>query len=318
MLYRLVLAAAIAATLAGCESPEEKEAKRVEQEALQKIQEEEKKQAFIDSLATSDNSEYLDFSKVTERALAGETEIQEEIHQSELVDKNWKLSGEVLEIDPMDLLGPEAKYGFRRVQIQLVERQGFEGLVATATCWVSDDGYAAIAKVAKGDSLTIYGEAFMYGDVGGLQLRRCTIPRDRKLRGNQDAGLSPDVVDTYLAANANKPGVQTTSSGLQFKIVRTGSGRKPMVDDSVEVHYEGRLINGTVFDSSYRRGQTVTFGVMQVIPGWTEALQLMSEGAEYELTIPPELAYGEAGAGDVIGPNEVLIFKVELVKVVAY
>jgi FKBP-type peptidyl-prolyl cis-trans isomerase len=119
----------------------------------------------------------------------------------------------------------------------------------------------------------------------------------------------------YLAENAGAEGVQTTDSGLQYRVLRAGSGAKPTSADSVEVHYEGRLINGSVFDSSYSRGEPVTFGVTQVIPGWTEALQLMSEGAEYELTIPSELAYGAGGAGGAIGPNEVLIFKVELLSV---
>ena len=104
----------------------------------------------------------------------------------------------------------------------------------------------------------------------------------------------------YLEANAGAEGVQTTTSGLQYRVVREGSGAKPTSADSVEVHYEGSLIDGTVFDSSYSRGQTVTFGVTQVIPGWTEALQLMSEGAEYELTIPSDLAYG---AGEPVRPS---------------
>ena len=121
----------------------------------------------------------------------------------------------------------------------------------------------------------------------------------------------------YLAENATAEGVQMTASGLQYRIVREGTGAKPTAADSVEVHYEGRLTDGSVFDSSYSRGEPVTFGVTQVIPGWTEALQLMSEGAEYELTIPSELAYGAGGAGGAIGPNEVLVFKVELLSVVA-
>ncbi len=121
----------------------------------------------------------------------------------------------------------------------------------------------------------------------------------------------------YLADNATAEGVQITDSGLQYRVIKEGDGAQPTAADSVEVHYEGRLINGNVFDSSYSRGQPVTFGVTQVIPGWTEALQLMKEGAEYELTIPSELAYGAGGAGGAIGPNEVLVFKVELLSVIA-
>ena len=119
-----------------------------------------------------------------------------------------------------------------------------------------------------------------------------------KMQAEQEAEMQAaasgnlEVGQAFLAENASADGVQVTESGLQYRVVKAGTGAKPTSADSVEVHYEGRLINGTVFDSSYSRGQPVTFGVTQVIPGWTEALQLMSEGAEYELTIPSELAYG--------------------------
>jgi FKBP-type peptidyl-prolyl cis-trans isomerase len=103
---------------------------------------------------------------------------------------------------------------------------------------------------------------------------------------------------------------------LQYEVVTAGEGQSPSPEDQVEVHYRGTLIDGTVFDSSYDRGQTVTFGVTQVIPGWTEALQLMKEGAKYNLYIPSELAYGAGGAGQVIGPNSTLIFEVELIAIV--
>ena len=107
----------------------------------------------------------------------------------------------------------------------------------------------------------------------------------------------------------------TTKSGLQYRVVKKGDGASPLASDEVTVHYEGRLINNKVFDSSIKRGQPATFPVNGVIKGWTEALQLMKEGAEYELYIPAELAYGTRGAGQDIGPNEVLIFKVSLIKV---
>lgn len=119
----------------------------------------------------------------------------------------------------------------------------------------------------------------------------------------------------FLAENKTKEGVQATESGLQYKVLTEGSGPSPDANDSVTVHYEGRLIDGTVFDSSRERGEPVTFPVDAVIPGWTEALQLMQEGATYMLYIPPELAYGERGAGAQIGPNETLVFEVELLKV---
>jgi len=116
----------------------------------------------------------------------------------------------------------------------------------------------------------------------------------------------------FLADNATKEGVVTTDSGLQYVIVTEGTGPTPAADDTVQVHYKGTLISGVEFDSSYRRNQPATFQVTGVIPGWTEALQLMPVGSTWRLFIPPELAYGERGAGARIGPNSTLIFDVEL------
>ena len=117
---------------------------------------------------------------------------------------------------------------------------------------------------------------------------------------------------TYLSENAAKEGVITTSSGLQYEILKSGSGEKPNANDQVTVHYHGMLTDGTVFDSSIDRGEPASFKVDGVIPGWIEALQLMSVGDKWKLTIPSELAYGERGAGGVIGPGAVLVFEVEL------
>lgn len=119
----------------------------------------------------------------------------------------------------------------------------------------------------------------------------------------------------YLAENKGKDGVKVTSSGLQYKILRAGKGRKPGTNDTVEVHYKGSLITGKVFDSSYKRGQSISFPLNRVIAGWTEGLQLMNEGAKYELVIPAGLGYGTKGAGSVIPPNATLVFEVELLKV---
>ncbi len=119
----------------------------------------------------------------------------------------------------------------------------------------------------------------------------------------------------FFAENANAEGVVTTDSGLQYKILQKGDGASPAADDTVEVHYEGKLLDGTVFDSSYQRDQTVSFPVNGVIPGWTEALQLMTVGSKWQLFIPPELAYGAGGAGQMIGPNAALLFDVELVSI---
>ncbi len=119
----------------------------------------------------------------------------------------------------------------------------------------------------------------------------------------------------WLEANKNKPGVKVTDSGLQYKVITEGTGKQPTAEDTVEVHYKGTLIDGTEFDSSYKRGQPASFPVKGVIKGWTEALQLMKEGGKMELTIPSDLAYGERGAGANIGPHSTLIFEVELIKV---
>lgn len=118
----------------------------------------------------------------------------------------------------------------------------------------------------------------------------------------------------FLANNAKQEGVVVTESGLQYLVVKEGSGKKPDPNDVVTVHYTGRLIDGTVFDSSVERGEPATFAVGQVIAGWVEGLQLMSEGAAYRLFIPSELAYGEHGTGP-IQPNSALIFDVQLIKV---
>lgn len=121
--------------------------------------------------------------------------------------------------------------------------------------------------------------------------------------------------ETFLAANKAKPGVTVLPSGLQYKIEKEGTGPKPKAADTVVCNYSGAFINGTVFDSSYKRGTPATFPVGGVIKGWTEALQLMPVGSKWELFIPSELAYGSQGAGGVIGPNETLVFQVELLSI---
>ncbi|MDE6114446.1 FKBP-type peptidyl-prolyl cis-trans isomerase [Barnesiella sp. WM24] len=119
----------------------------------------------------------------------------------------------------------------------------------------------------------------------------------------------------FLEENGKRVEVSVTPSGLQYEVLQEGTGKQPVATDSVTVHYTGKLIDGTVFDSSVERGAPATFGVTQVIPGWVEALQLMKEGAKWRLFIPSQLAYGPNGAGNIIGPNSTLIFDVELIKV---
>ncbi|MGN0186272.1 MAG: FKBP-type peptidyl-prolyl cis-trans isomerase [Paludibacteraceae bacterium] len=121
--------------------------------------------------------------------------------------------------------------------------------------------------------------------------------------------------EDFLRENAKRPEVHVTASGLQYEILKEGSGRKPIADDRVRVHYHGTLIDGTVFDSSVQRGEPATFGVRQVIAGWVEALQLMPVGSKWKLFIPSELAYGTRGAGEAIKPNSTLIFEVELLDI---
>jgi len=121
--------------------------------------------------------------------------------------------------------------------------------------------------------------------------------------------------EVFLAENKKKEGVKTLPSGLQYKVIKAGKGKKPKLTDTVTTHYRGTLIDGTEFDSSYKRNTPATFPVNGVIPGWTEALQLMEEGAKWQLFVPSNLGYGERGAGGTIGPNATLIFEVELISI---
>ena len=132
---------------------------------------------------------------------------------------------------------------------------------------------------------------------------------NKKKQANIEAGKN------FLNENAQRDGVTTTESGLQYEVLKEGTGNLPKETDKVTVHYHGSLIDGTVFDSSVDRGEPATFPVNGVIPGWVEALQLMKEGAKYKLFIPSDLAYGERGAGGAIGPNATLVFEVELISI---
>lgn len=130
--------------------------------------------------------------------------------------------------------------------------------------------------------------------------------RQKQAAENKETG------DKFLAENKTKEGVKTTESGLQYIVEKEGEGESPAAEDIVEVHYRGTLLDGTEFDSSYKREQPAKFPLNRVIKGWTEGVQLMKKGAKYKFFIPPELAYGEGGAGEQIGPNSTLIFEVEL------
>ena len=135
-------------------------------------------------------------------------------------------------------------------------------------------------------------------------------------KSQEQAAKAKEEGARFLAENAKKEGVVTLPSGLQYQVLREGNGKKPKATDQVRCHYEGTLINGTVFDSSYKRGEPAVFGLNQVISGWTEGVQLMQEGAKYRFFIPYNLAYGERGAGQQIPPFAALIFDVELIEVI--
>jgi FKBP-type peptidyl-prolyl cis-trans isomerase FklB len=153
------------------------------------------------------------------------------------------------------------------------------------------------------------------------EIRSTITSLQQRLMAAQQKALKEQAVKNlseskaFLAENGKKGGIKTLPSGLQYKVLIEGSGKTPKAEDNVTVNYKGTLINGTEFDSSYKRGQPATFQVKGVIKGWTEALQLMKEGSKWQLFIPPELAYGERGAGPLIPPNSTLIFEVELIAV---
>jgi FKBP-type peptidyl-prolyl cis-trans isomerase len=151
------------------------------------------------------------------------------------------------------------------------------------------------------------------GVLMAFQERSMKAQAEMKAKQGQEAAKKSD---EFLKANKTKDGVMTTPSGLQYKVIKEGNGPKPMETDQVKVHYTGTLIDGKKFDSSYDRGEPAVFGLNQVIPGWTEGLSLMSVGSKYMLYLPSALGYGEQGAGGMIGPNEALIFEVELLEIV--
>lgn len=145
-----------------------------------------------------------------------------------------------------------------------------------------------------------------------LQAKAQQIQAEQLAERDKQADKNLKASNEFLAKHKQEEGVKVTDSGLQYKVLRKGDGPQPTADDTVVVDYKGTLPDGTVFDSTYARGKPATFPVNAVIPGWTEALQMMHVGSKYELVIPPKLAYGEQGAGQRIGPNEALVFEVEL------
>jgi FKBP-type peptidyl-prolyl cis-trans isomerase FklB len=141
------------------------------------------------------------------------------------------------------------------------------------------------------------------------------IQQRRQAKEAEQAAARVALGEQFLKANAARPEVSTTSSGLQYEVLESGRGAKPGPSSNVVTHYHGTLVDGTVFDSSVERGEPAEFGVHQVIPGWTEALQMMSVGDKWRIACPPHLAYGERGAGDAIAPNTALVFEIHLIAI---
>ena len=186
---------------------------------------------------------------------------------------------------------------------QLVQ-MGAEGISASDFAQAIDDVLnGRELKVSHREAQTIVQDYF------ARQQEKLSAQRAKAGKAHKEAG------EKYLAENAKKDGVITLPSGLQYQVLKEGNGKKPSAKDTVMCHYEGFLIDGTVFDSSIQRGEPATFPLQQVIAGWTEGLQLMQEGAKYRFFIPYRLAYGEGGAGSSIPPFAALIFDVELIQV---
>jgi FKBP-type peptidyl-prolyl cis-trans isomerase FklB len=189
---------------------------------------------------------------------------------------------------------------------------------------------ANIASGLKRQEIDIDGKALAAGMVEALsgkttltedEIRQTLTNFQSEMQGKMEAKQKTlgdknlKEGETFLAANGKKEGVKTLPSGLQYQVITTGKGKSPKNTDTVKVHYHGTLIDGTVFDSSVERKEPVTFALNEVIPGWTEALQLMKEGDKWKLFIPSKLAYGARAAGEKIGPNSTLIFDVELLSI---
>lgn len=174
-----------------------------------------------------------------------------------------------------------------------------------------DDFAAAIKDVLAGNELKVPNHEAQQIVQDYFMAQEKKLNEQRAAQGK----IAKEAGEKYLAENAKKDGVVTLPSGLQYQVIKEGNGKKPSAKDTVRCHYEGFLIDGTVFDSSVQRGEPAEFGLQQVIAGWTEGLQLMQEGAKYRFFIPYILAYGESGAGGSIPPFATLIFDVELIEV---
>ncbi|WP_052368315.1 FKBP-type peptidyl-prolyl cis-trans isomerase [Algiphilus aromaticivorans] len=181
-----------------------------------------------------------------------------------------------------------------------------------------DESEVDLDALDRGIREAYAGEDLAIDEAERAEIKNQVAQRLQKKQAEQQAQQGSEAAEkgaAYQEENAQRDGVEVTESGLQFEQLEKGEGASPSESDTVTVHYKGELIDGTEFDSSYERGEPATFPLGNVIPGWTEALQKMQEGGKARLVIPPELAYGEQGAGNRIGPNETLVFEVELIEV---
>jgi len=194
----------------------------------------------------------------------------------------------------------QASYGIGLQMGEQLASNPFEGLeISAVSAGIADAWAGAESKVSQED----------------LQAAFQVISERMQADAAEQAKVLGAAGEAFLAENAKKEGVVVTESGLQYEVIAEGEGEKATAESTVSVHYHGSLIDGTVFDSSVERGQPAEFPVGGVIAGWTEALQLMSPGAKFKLTIPAALAYGERGAGAAIGPHATLVFDVELLEI---
>ena len=192
-------------------------------------------------------------------------------------------------------LGMDVGNNISRLGVELNAEMIYQGL--------KDVFIGAESQMTK-EEVQTYMQSFQQEAMAAQQQVQQQRAQDAKAKG-----------EAFLAENAQRDSVTVTESGLQYQVLRAGEGTSPAATDTVKVHYEGRLLDGKVFDSSYQRGQPIEFPLNGVISGWTEGVQLMKEGAKYRFFIPSQLAYGARGAGQDIGPNETLIFDVELLEV---
>jgi FKBP-type peptidyl-prolyl cis-trans isomerase FklB len=222
--------------------------------------------------------------------------------KKELAAEVTKLKAEIAELKkPKDVqlsdVHKKVSYGLGTLVAENLKTQGGDSLDLDAlTVGITDVFMNKTPKIPQQEAMTIVQQYMQQA-------------MEKKSSKMKEEG------NVFLENNKKNEGVKVTASGLQYKVLATGKGKTPGASDNVTVHYTGKLINGTVFDSSVERGEPASFGVSQVIPGWTEALQLMKEGDKWLLFIPYNLAYGERGAGAQIPPYSTLLFEVELIKV---